>query len=109
MVAAASYPPLHKTQGRGTRSFETGEKNFNGGATRPAVISPSYVHWQLNRAGSETAFRCHDLLDVRDDEQSACNCDRVFRNCRNEVRQVCSQHYRMPDVISGKRPDDCTD
>ena len=25
--SAASYPPLHKTQGRGTRSLRTGKKN----------------------------------------------------------------------------------
>jgi hypothetical protein len=46
-------------------------------------------------------------LDVRDDEQSACNCDRVFCNRRNEVRQVCLEHYCTTYVISGKRPSDC--
>jgi hypothetical protein len=34
IVSAASYPPLQKTQGRGTRSFETGKKkSLKGWAT----------------------------------------------------------------------------
>jgi hypothetical protein len=36
-------------------------------------------------------------LDVRDDEQSAGNCDRVFCNRRNEVPHVCLEHCRTTD------------
>ncbi len=38
MVSAASYPPLQKTQERGTHSFESGKKN-HGKAGPPARIS----------------------------------------------------------------------
>ena len=37
MLSAASCPPLQKTQGRGTHSFETGKENLplKGRGTRP--------------------------------------------------------------------------
>ena len=47
-------------------------------------------------------------LDVRHDQQSACNCERVFCNCHNEVRQMRLEHNKATDVISAKRPRDCT-
>src|ERR1700722_8321643 len=34
MVPAASFPPLHRTQGRGTHSSGTGTENTQGWATR---------------------------------------------------------------------------
>jgi hypothetical protein len=41
MISAASYPPLHKTQGRGTHSFITGKKkpSVKGRATRQLTIA----------------------------------------------------------------------
>jgi hypothetical protein len=43
MVSAASNPPLHKTQGRGTNSFGTGGENrkSKAWATRPVVLPAS--------------------------------------------------------------------
>jgi len=35
MVSAASFPPLHKTQERGTHSFATGKERLRGWATCP--------------------------------------------------------------------------
>src|ERR1700731_755033 len=35
MVPAASYPPLQRTQGRGTHSFNTGKMRVESWATRP--------------------------------------------------------------------------
>ena len=38
MVPAASYPPLQRTQGRGTHSSEVGRENTKSRATRPVVF-----------------------------------------------------------------------
>jgi hypothetical protein len=40
MVSAASYPPLQKTQERGTRSFETGRRELKG-MGHPPVDTPN--------------------------------------------------------------------
>jgi len=45
MVSAASYPPLHRTQGRGTHSSGTGTENTEAWATRHLP----YCWWQRNR------------------------------------------------------------
>jgi hypothetical protein len=38
IVAAASYPPLQRTQGRGTHSSGTGSKNVESWATRSPSV-----------------------------------------------------------------------
>jgi hypothetical protein len=56
MVQAASYPPLQKTQGRGTHSSGTGTENSEGWATRPKQFidhSENFIAGQLNGWGFE--------------------------------------------------------
>jgi hypothetical protein len=72
-----SYPPLQRTQGRGTHSSGTGSKNPKGWATRPVLVvscrserwlrllPASATQWvprpsrTLRRAGTTKACSCH--------------------------------------------------
>jgi len=54
LASAASYPPLQKTQGRGTRSFETGKKNRSERTGHPPEHS----------AGKPVTKQIEDFIDV---------------------------------------------
>jgi hypothetical protein len=51
MVQAAPYPPLQRTQGRGTHSSGTGKKNTEGRATRPNLRIVPVNAFNHDRAG----------------------------------------------------------
>jgi len=64
MVSAASRPPSHKTRGRGTHSFETGSKNLEPWATRPAAETASSwfglakLGYDIGAFGYAYGFQC---------------------------------------------------
>ncbi len=70
MVPAASYPPLHRTQERGTHSSGTGTKNTEGWATRPAYApfgepyaeSGSYGDLSFTGANKDTLWLDYDFM-----------------------------------------------
>ena len=47
-------------------------------------------------------------LEVRNDKKATGNCNNVFNQCHGEIRQVRLGHQGVADVVTAKRPDQCT-
>ena len=64
MVAEASYPPLQKTQGRGTHSSATGKNTKEGWATRPSGLTGTVTVFEGSFGAAGEYAGASDLITV---------------------------------------------